>query len=101
MTKYAVIVAGGAGVRMGTAIPKQFLLLGDKPVLWHTLRVFLSSYADISIILVVPVEHMEKATALVNELDGGTERVQLVAGGTTRFHSVHNGLQPRRASSNQ
>ncbi|MGI6309951.1 MAG: NTP transferase domain-containing protein, partial [Bacteroidales bacterium] len=36
MDLYALIVAGGAGRRMGTVIPKQFLELAGKPVLMHT-----------------------------------------------------------------
>jgi len=38
--KYAVIVAGGSGLRMGAAQLKQFLLLHGKPLLWHSLNVF-------------------------------------------------------------
>jgi 2-C-methyl-D-erythritol 4-phosphate cytidylyltransferase len=37
---YAIIVAGGRGLRMGTDLPKQFLPLGGKPVLMHTLERF-------------------------------------------------------------
>ncbi len=51
MKKYAIIVAGGSGNRMGGAIPKQFILLKDKPVLYYTLKTFLDSYADLQIIL--------------------------------------------------
>ena len=52
MKKYAIIVAGGTGRRMGSAIPKQFLLLHDKPVLFYTLKAFLEAYDDLQIILV-------------------------------------------------
>ncbi len=51
MKKYAIIVAGGSGTRMGGKLPKQFMLLKDKPVLYYTLKTFLESYADIQIIL--------------------------------------------------
>ena len=40
MKKYVIIVAGGKGLRMGSDLPKQFLPMGDKPVLMHTLKVF-------------------------------------------------------------
>ena len=50
MKKYAVIVAGGSGLRMGTTLPKQFLLIHNKPVLWYTIHTFLKSYKDIHII---------------------------------------------------
>jgi 2-C-methyl-D-erythritol 4-phosphate cytidylyltransferase len=91
MKKYAVIVAGGSGSRMGSAVPKQFLLLRDKPVLWYTLEAFLGAYDDMKVVLVVPSEHMEAAIAVV-DATRAPERVQLTTGGSTRFHSVRNGL---------
>ncbi len=92
MRKYAVIVAGGAGARMGAAVPKQFLLLRDKPVLWYTLEAFLGAYDDMLVVLVVPAEHMEAALAVVTATRA-PERVRLTEGGLTRFHSVQNGLK--------
>jgi 2-C-methyl-D-erythritol 4-phosphate cytidylyltransferase len=91
MKKYAVIVAGGSGSRMGSEVPKQFLLLRDKPVLWYTLEVFLAAYDDMMVVLVVPAEHMEAAQAVV-EATRASQRVRLTPGGITRFHSVQNGL---------
>ena len=92
MKKYAVIVAGGSGSRMGSAVPKQFLLLGGRSVLWHTLEAFLGTYEDMKVVLVVPAEHMEAALAVV-DATRAPERVQLTTGGITRFHSVRNGLE--------
>src|SRR5882757_913959 len=92
MQKYAVIVAGGSGLRMGTQVPKQFLLLGGKPVLWHTLNVFLEAYEDLAIILVLPEEHMETGKAILYSTQA-PERIRIVAGGPTRFQSVKNGLR--------
>jgi 2-C-methyl-D-erythritol 4-phosphate cytidylyltransferase len=92
MKKYAIIVAGGAGVRMGTTVPKQFLEVHGRPVLWYTLRTFLSAYADLEIVLVVPEEHLETAGELIKGL-AGVERIRLASGGDTRFHSVRNGLE--------
>ena len=60
MKKYAVIVAGGTGKRMGNIIPKQFLLLKGKAVLWYTLDTFLRAYNDVKIILVLPEQHYSK-----------------------------------------
>jgi 2-C-methyl-D-erythritol 4-phosphate cytidylyltransferase len=42
MNRYAIIVAGGKGQRMGTEVPKQFLTVAGKPVLMHTLERFSS-----------------------------------------------------------
>jgi 2-C-methyl-D-erythritol 4-phosphate cytidylyltransferase len=93
MKKYAVIVAGGSGLRMNTDIPKQFLLLKDKPVLYYTISAFLNAYDDMEIILVLPVEHIGKGQEII---DGYFDpaKITVVAGGRTRFHSVQNGLAP-------
>jgi 2-C-methyl-D-erythritol 4-phosphate cytidylyltransferase len=92
MKKFAVIVAGGAGMRMGTAVPKQFLPLQAHAVLWYTLDAFLKAYADLKIVLVVPAGYQDTAKEVVMTLAGG-ERVELAIGGDTRFHSVRNGLE--------
>ncbi len=92
MKKYAVIVAGGNGQRMGTLVPKQFLLLKQQPVLWYTLRAFLDAYDDLQLIVVLPSGHRIAGEAIVNDLKAG-DRVVITEGGATRFHSVQNGLQ--------
>lgn len=91
MRKFALVVAGGTGVRMGTSVPKQFLMLHEHPVLWYTLAVFLGAYEDMRVVLVVPAGHREAATGLVAGF-AGKERVKVAIGGDTRFHSVRNGL---------
>ena len=91
MKKYAVIVAGGTGKRMGTEIPKQFLLLKGKPVLYYTIQTFLKAYADLQVILVLPLEYMDMGTEIIDAYFD-KQRIQIVAGGETRFHSVKNGL---------
>ena len=92
MKKYAVIVAGGSGTRMGNSIPKQFLLLKGKPVLWYTIDSFLRAYDDMNIILVLPKDHVKKGEKIINQLNAET-RIVIVEGGTTRFDSVKLGLQ--------
>jgi 2-C-methyl-D-erythritol 4-phosphate cytidylyltransferase len=92
MKKYAVIVAGGSGSRMGNAIPKQFHLLHEKPVLYYTLSTFLNAYNDIQIILVLPASYMEMGREIIDAYFDYT-RIQITIGGESRFHSVKNGLQ--------
>jgi 2-C-methyl-D-erythritol 4-phosphate cytidylyltransferase len=92
MNKYAVIVAGGSGQRMGSEMPKQFLLLKGKPLLQYTLHTFLQTYSDLQIILVLPRVHINTGKEMVKKMDV-EERVQITAGGETRFHSVQNGLR--------
>jgi len=88
---YAVIVAGGQGTRMGTAVPKQFLDLEGRPVLFHTISAFREAIPDIRIVLVLPAHQISYAQMV---LQAFPERIDLdiVAGGETRFHSVRNGL---------
>lgn len=92
MKKYAVIVAGGSGKRMGYSIPKQFLLLKDKPVLWYVIDAFLRAYEDMQVILVLPEAHFAKGRGIIARFDY-SDRIVLVAGGNTRYQSVKNGLQ--------
>lgn len=92
MKKYAVIVAGGSGSRMGSGMPKQFLLLKDKPVLYYTLHTFLQAYDDLQIILVLPEEYTGAGQEIIDAYFDYS-RIQITAGGRTRFHSVQNGLQ--------
>ena len=92
MQKIAIITAGGSGTRMGSLLPKQFLTLNDKPILWYTLRAFIEAFHDISIILVLPKDYIKAGEQLVEEMNI-KEQTTLVIGGETRFHSVQNGIQ--------
>jgi 2-C-methyl-D-erythritol 4-phosphate cytidylyltransferase len=92
MKKYAVIVAGGSGTRMGNIIPKQFLLLKGKPLLWYTINSFLRAYDDMEIILVLPEDHLIKGEKIAAQLNN-EGKIKLVKGGNTRFSSVKEGLQ--------
>lgn len=91
MKKYAVIVAGGVGKRMNSDLPKQFMLLLGKPVLYYTLRAFLRAFDDLTVILVLPEEHIEKGREIVDAYFDPS-RVLFTVGGETRFHSVRNGV---------
>ncbi len=92
MNKYAVIVAGGSGQRMGSEMPKQFLLLKGKPLLQYTLHTFLKTYSDLQIILVLPSRHITIGKEMIKKMNA-EEQVQITTGGETRFHSVQNGLR--------
>lgn len=92
MKKYAIIVAGGKGVRMGMALPKQFLPLAGKPVLYHTVKAFADAYEDMNIILVLPEDQLSYAQIVLQAFQERID-VTIVSGGETRFHSVQNGLK--------
>ncbi len=92
MDKYAVIVAAGSGTRMGGSTPKQFLLVNNKPVLYYTLQTFLNAFADIQIILVLPVDYTDMGQEIIDAYFDN-DKIRVAAGGDTRFQSVKNGLQ--------
>jgi 2-C-methyl-D-erythritol 4-phosphate cytidylyltransferase len=92
MKKIAVIVAGGTGSRMNNSIPKQFLLLQGKPVLYYSLHAFLNAYSDLHIILVLPEEHIADGQEIIDAFFD-YDRIKITVGGRTRFHSVQNGLK--------
>lgn len=92
MKKYAIVVAGGMGRRMGSAMPKQFLLLHDKPVLYYTLKAFLEAYDDLQIVLVLPEDYSDIGKEVIDAYFDYS-RIQVTFGGETRFHSVQNGLK--------
>ena len=91
MDRYAILVAGGKGLRMGSDIPKQFLPLRGRPVLMHTIDVFRRTYPDIHIILVLPREQQDYWRQLCGQ-HGYDVELCVADGGETRFHSVRNGL---------
>jgi 2-C-methyl-D-erythritol 4-phosphate cytidylyltransferase len=90
-SNFAIIVAGGSGARMQTAVPKQFLLLCGKPVLMHTIEAFHQSAVKPAIILVLPAQFHTHWEQLCTAHNFNIPH-QLVTGGETRFHSVKNGL---------
>lgn len=91
MKHTALIVAGGKGLRMGSELPKQFLPIGGKPVLMHTLEAFRRFDPEIDLILVLPEEQQDYWKQLCDR-HHFTLRHLIANGGETRFHSVKNGL---------
>ena len=91
MKKYAIIVAGGKGLRMGGELPKQFIPVEGRPVLMRTLDNFQACDSSIQIILVLPHDHQPYWQELCREYQFAVPH-RIANGGATRFHSVQNGL---------
>lgn len=89
---YIVIVAGGKGMRMGADIPKQFIPIGGKPVLMHTLERFFACDGELKIILVLPHEQQAYWRQLCRDCAFNIPHT-IVDGGETRFESSRKGLQ--------
>jgi len=89
--KFVLIVAGGSGSRMNSSVPKQFLLLVQKPLLMHTINRFAACDPTIEIILVLPSSQFDYWKELCIQYNFKIPH-RLVAGGIVRFESVKNGL---------
>lgn len=88
-------MAGGSGQRMGATLPKQFITIGDKPILRHTIEAFLNVEEIQKIIVVLPRKQQEYWFEISKDINWDIE-VVVVEGGTTRFESVKNGLNVLR-----
>ena len=91
MEKFALIVAGGSGTRMGTGIPKQFLDLAGKPVLMRTIERFAAYDNFLKIMVVLPLSEFGRWNDLCARYCF-RQKHTLVEGGANRFLSVKNGL---------
>ncbi|MBO1364091.1 2-C-methyl-D-erythritol 4-phosphate cytidylyltransferase [Prevotella sp. A2931] len=88
---YIIIVAGGKGLRMGTDIPKQFLSVGGKPILMHTIERFYAYDTMINVILALPENQQAYWRQLCHDYHFNIAHT-VVNGGATRFESSRNGL---------
>ena len=91
INKYVVIVAGGKGTRMGSIIPKQFLQLQGKPMLYYSIEAFVMAIPGIQIILVLPADELSAVAAVLKSYLSDIV-ITYIGGGETRYHSVQNGL---------
>jgi len=92
MKKFALIVAGGSGVRMGNAVPKQFMEINSRPVLMYTIEVFLRYDPEVEIVLVLPKNEI-RTWKEICKVHRFTAKIALTSGGENRFLSVCNGLE--------
>lgn len=90
--KFVIIMAAGSGTRMGADMPKQFLELEGKAILQKTIEVFLEACPGISVITVLPQDHVNYWRKYCLDRNFICPQV-LVHGGITRFHSVRNALE--------
>ena len=92
MEEYAILVAGGKGTRIKSVVPKQFLLLGGKPILLHTIEAFYRYSEKIIVIVVLPEDDFDKWNSIIHDFQF-TRPVILQQGGDSRFQSVKKGLE--------
>lgn len=87
----AIVLAGGHGSRMKSDIPKQYMLINGKPLLYYSLSVFQDSFID-EIVLVCREADMDFVkNDIVAKYNFNKVKI-IVPGGKERFNSVYNGL---------
>jgi 2-C-methyl-D-erythritol 4-phosphate cytidylyltransferase len=91
LKEYALVVAGGKGTRIKSAVPKQFIIVNGLPVLMHTINAFFRYSEKITVVLVLPEDDFNTWRSLCEKYSF-TRPLVLQKGGDTRFQSVRNGL---------
>lgn len=96
---YAGILAGGVGSRMGmTGMPKQFLSVGGKPIIIHTVEKFLMCSRIDHIYVAVVGDYVSHMTDILRKEIGETDRVIVIEGGADRNGSIVNVIRAIRAT---
>ncbi len=99
MTKYAIILGGGSGLRFGSSVPKQFLLLNGLPILMHSIKKFIESDNTTKIIVVLPHAQIDYWNELCVQYHFDIHHT-VIEGGSTRFQSVKNAINSIQAANN-
>ncbi len=90
---FGVILAGGMGSRMGNVEkPKQFLTIGEKPIIVHTLEKFYVNPKFEKIIVLCPSQWVEHTKNLVKKYMKDGERIIVISGGATRNETIMNSI---------
>ncbi|MBS1650792.1 MAG: 2-C-methyl-D-erythritol 4-phosphate cytidylyltransferase [Bacteroidetes bacterium] len=92
LNDYLILVAGGSGTRIKSSVPKQFLPLLNEPILAHSIRPFLRYNPLINIIIATHPDYDSLTHEIVNRYYK-KNKITIVHGGKTRFHSVKNALE--------
>lgn len=92
---YALVLAGGVGTRMGSEKPKQFLTIGEKPIIVHTVEKFVLCDRLSKVIVLTPEEWVEKTHDILLKFLGEDlfERVAITTGGAVRNETLMNGIK--------
>ena len=90
---YGVILAGGIGSRMGNKEkPKQYINIGDKPIIVHTIEKFCLCSEFQEIIILCPKDWIEYTKGLVKKYVSETDRIAVIEGGKTRNETIMNSI---------
>lgn len=88
---FAVIAAGGIGSRMGSEIPKQYIKVGSKPIIAHTVQKFLDFNEFTEVIVLCPADWCEYTQSLLD--DNCTGKATVICGGKDRNDTIMNSVK--------
>ena len=91
MKVYGIVLAGGSGKRVGSEIPKQYIEVNGKPLLYYTLKAFEDSAVD-QVSVVADEAHLQFVVSEIVDKYGLKKVIRVCQGGSERFDSVHHGL---------
>lgn len=95
----AIVLAAGSGRRMQFPQPKQFMMLGEKPLLWYSLQAVERSEIIDDCILVTGAEYISYVKTEIVERYGFRKIREITAGGSERYESVYSGLKALKEAS--
>lgn len=90
---YGVILAGGKGTRMGNVEkPKQFMEIGDKPIIVHTIEKFIMNSEFENILVLSPKQWIKHTEDLIRKYIPADDRIKVIEGGVTRNDTIMNAI---------
>jgi len=91
---YGVILAGGVGSRMGNVEkPKQFIEIGKKPIIVHTIEKFIVNPEFEKVIVLTPKQWVPHTKDIIRKSIGDNEKVVVIEGGETRNETIMNSIR--------
>ena len=91
--KFGVILAGGIGSRMGNVEkPKQFLEIGNKPIIVHTVEKFVLFDEFEKVIVLCPENWIEYTKGIIKKYIGDMDNISIIAGGAVRNETIMNAI---------
>lgn len=91
MRHVAIVLSAGTGSRMGSSVAKQYMMIGDKPIIYFALKAFQESFVD-EIVLVCGADDVDFVKKDIVDAFGFSKVKSIVKGGAERYLSVMNGL---------
>ena len=89
---YGAVLAGGVGTRMGAEKPKQFLTIGDKPIIVHTVEKFAVCSELEKVIVLTPEKWIDHTRNILSKHIPDMSKIEVIAGGATRNETLMNAI---------